>query len=64
MKEVAKEFELCEFGLAPTVKWFNLEGIFVALLNSVGYSNPARIFTPQEIKENPRSSKTVVSSNM
>ena len=64
MKEIAKGFELCKFGLYLAVKGFNLEGIFVAHLKSVRYSNLSGIFTPREIEENPGSPKTIVSPNM
>ena len=39
MKEVDKEFQFCEFGLAPTVKGFNPEGLIMAHIKSVRYSN-------------------------
>ena len=64
MKEVAKEFELCEFGLDPTVKGFEPEGIFLAHLKSIRHSNLPKKFTPQEIEENTGCPETVVSSNM
>ena len=49
MKEVAKDFELCEFGLDLVVKGFDPKGNLVSHLNSVKYSNLSVIFTPQEI---------------
>lgn len=64
LKELAKEFEFCEFIEAFIVKGFEPEGIFVAHLNLVGYSNLIGVFTPQEIEENPRSPKTIVSTNV
>ena len=63
MNEVAMEFELCEFGLDPSIKGLNLEGIFVSHLKSIRHSNVVRIFIPQEIEENPGSPETIVSSN-
>lgn len=50
--------------MAPTVKGFDPKGIFVAHLKSVGYSNLARIFTPQGVEENQGSPETIVSSNI
>jgi hypothetical protein len=64
MKEVTKEFKLCESGLALEIKGFDLEIICVSHLKSIGYSNLARILTPQEVEPNPWSPKTIVSSNI
>lgn len=64
MKEIDKQFELCEFGLALLVKGLNHKGIFLAHINSIEYSNLARIFTLQKINENLGSPEIVVSSNV
>lgn len=63
LKEVAKDFELCEYFLALVVKGSDPEGIFVAHLKFDGYSNLTKIFTPREIEENPRSPEIVISTN-
>ena len=47
LKEVSKNFEFCEFIEALAMKYFDHEGIFVAHLKSIGYSNLIGIFTPQ-----------------
>lgn len=46
MNEVAKEFELCEFGLVSTVKGFDPKGIFVGHLKLIKYFNLDGIFPP------------------
>lgn len=42
---------------------FNLEGVFMAHLNSIGYLNLMIIFTPQEIQDNLASPDIVISTN-
>ena len=46
LKEVAKYFEFCEFIESLAVKGFDPDGIFMAHLNFVGYSNLKGIFSP------------------
>lgn len=45
-EEVAGNFELCEFIQDMMVMDFDLKGVFMAHLNSIGYYNLTRIFTP------------------
>ena len=61
---MARYFELCELLQPLVVKGFDLEGVFMAHLNSIGYSNLTRIFNPQEIEENPGIPETVISTNV
>ena len=49
LKKVTKDFELCDFIEASTVKGFNPKRVFAAHLKSIGYTDLARIFTPHEI---------------
>ena len=49
---VVKDYEFYEFIQGLVIKGFDPEGIFVAHLNFVGYSNLSGIFTPQEIEGN------------
>ena len=46
-KEVAREFETCEFIQGPAVQGFDPEGIFVAHLNFFGYTNISKKIIPQ-----------------
>ena len=64
LKEVARDFELCEFIQAPTVRGFNPKGVFTAHLNSIGYSNLTKIFIPLENEGNPRNPKTIINANV
>lgn len=50
LREVVREYEICEFVEGPAGRGFDLEGIFKAHLNFVGYSNLSKIFVPQEIE--------------
>ena len=52
-----------KFVEGPTIQGFDLEGVFVALLNFFGYTNLSEIFIPHEIEEN-RSSETLISTNL
>ena len=52
LKEVAREFEVCEFVEGPTIQGFDLEGNFVAHLNYVGCTNLSEFFVPQEVEDN------------
>ena len=52
LKEMAREFEICEFIEGLAVQGFDPKGIFVAHLNFVGYTNISEIFVPQGIKGN------------
>ena len=64
LKEVARDFELCQFIQAPTVRGFDPKGVFMAHLNSIGYSNLTEIFSPQEIEGNLGSVETIISTNV
>lgn len=63
LKEVAREFEGIEFIEGPALQGFDPEGIFVANLNFLGYTNIFEIFVPQEIQEN-KIPKTMVRINV
>ena len=61
---MARYYEFYEFIQGPTVKGFDTEGIFVAHLNFVEYSNLTKIFTPQEIEGNLWIPKIVTKTNV
>lgn len=63
LREVTREFETCEFSEGPAIQGFDLEGIFMAHLNFIGYTNLFEIFIPWEIQEN-RSPETIISTNV
>ena len=46
LKEMAREFEICEFIEGPTIQGFDPKGIFVAHLNFVGCTNLSNSFIP------------------
>ena len=46
LKEVAKEFETCEFIEGPVVQGFDPKGTFVAHLNFIVYTNVFEIYIP------------------
>ena len=62
LRDVAREFETCEFVEGPIFRRFDPEGVFVAHLNFDGYTNIPKIFVPQERKEN-RIPEIVVNTN-
>lgn len=64
LREVAKEYEICEFVEGPTLQGFDPEGISVAHLLFVGDSNLNKIFVPQEIEGNNGIPKIVISTNV
>lgn len=64
LREVARYYDFFEFFQGPIVKGFDLEGIFVAYLNFVGYSNLTGIFTSQEIEGDTRIPKIVIKTNV
>ena len=63
LKEVPREFQICEFIEGPTIQGFDLGGTFMAHLNLVGYTNLSEIFTPQEV-ERDRGLETVISTDV
>lgn len=64
IKEVSREFELCQFNISPLVKGFDTHGFFVVHLHTVGYSNLTGIFSTQEDDGVLGSLETVVSLNI
>ena len=46
LREVVREFETCEFVEGLVLRRFDHEGILVAHLNFVGYTNLSEIFVP------------------
>ena len=63
LRHVARDYEFYEFGQGPIVKGFDPQGLFVAHLNFVGYSNLVGIFKPQEIESDTGSPKIVINTN-
>lgn len=64
LREVARDFEFCEFVEGPVVKVFDLESIFVSHLNFVCYLNLIDIFIQQEIEGDKGILETIISSNV
>jgi hypothetical protein len=64
LREVSRDYEFCVFVQGQAVKGFDSEGIFVAHLNFVGYSNLTGIFTPQEIEGDIGNRETVINTNI
>ena len=64
LREVAKEYEVVEFVEGWIAQWFCPEGIFVAHLKVVGYSNLNEIIMPQEIERNTGSPEIVITNNV
>lgn len=63
LKEAAREFEICEFIEGTSIQGFDLEGIFMAHLNLVGYMNLSEIFIPWKV-EGDGSPKTIINTNV
>ena len=55
LKEVARDFEIFEFIQTLVIKYFDPEGVFMAQLNYVGYSNLTRILVYKKLIETQES---------
>jgi hypothetical protein len=63
LKEVAREFYICEFVEGFAIESFYPKDIFVAHLTFMGYANLFEIFMPQEI-EGKKSPYMVINNNV
>ena len=63
LRELVREYGIYEFVEGLAIRGFDPEGIFIAHLNFVGYSNVTEILVPREIEGNDGIPEIVITSN-